>query len=113
MIFGEALRAARRQAGMSQRDLADRAGVDFSYISKMENGRIPPPSGDTIVRLCTIVGVPPESLLSLVGKMPSDVQRTISSSAAAQEFLREAQRIGVTEEEWRSLSKELRGLRGD
>jgi transcriptional regulator with XRE-family HTH domain len=113
MTFGEALRDARRTAGISQRELAERAGVDFSYISKIENGRVPPPAADTVVKLCEIIGVPAEELLSLMGKVPSDVQKSVGSSAAAQEFLREAQRIGVTEEEWRRLSGELRGLRGE
>ncbi|MDE2125246.1 MAG: helix-turn-helix transcriptional regulator [Armatimonadetes bacterium] len=113
MTFGEALRDARRDSGLSQRELADRAGVDFSYISKIENGRIPPPAADTVVKLCEIIGVQPENLLSQIGKMPSDVQKTVSSSAAAQEFLREAQRIGLTDDEWRALSQELRGLRRD
>jgi predicted transcriptional regulator len=34
--FGDALREKRRVAGVSQRELADRVNVDFSYISKVE-----------------------------------------------------------------------------
>jgi transcriptional regulator with XRE-family HTH domain len=113
MIFGEALRNLRRTAGLSQRELADKAGLDFSYISKLENNRIPPPAADTIVNLCEIMKVAPEHLLSITGKIPSDVQQTISASTAAQEFLREAQRSGVTDEEWKHLSQELRSLRGE
>ena len=29
---------------MSQRDLAERVGVDFTYLSKIENGRVEPHS---------------------------------------------------------------------
>ncbi len=47
MTFGELLREKRRTAGVSQRELAAGAGLDFSYISKLENGRIPPPAADT------------------------------------------------------------------
>jgi transcriptional regulator with XRE-family HTH domain len=46
--FGDALREKRRVAGVSQRELADRVNVDFSYISKVETGRLPPPSADKI-----------------------------------------------------------------
>src|SRR5947209_7991555 len=39
--FGPALRAGRLAAGLSQRELAARTALDFSYISKVENGRLP------------------------------------------------------------------------
>jgi transcriptional regulator with XRE-family HTH domain len=113
MSFGEALRDLRRSAGFSQRELALRAGLDFSYISKVENGRTPPPAADTVVKLCRIMGAAPEHLLSLTGKIPSDVQQTVSASPAAQEFLREAQRVGITDEDWRMLKQGLRKLRGE
>ena len=37
--FAQALAEARRQAGLSQYDLADRLGADQSFISKYESGR--------------------------------------------------------------------------
>lgn len=113
MGFGEALRDLRQSAGLSQRELANKAGLDFSYISKVENERVPPPAADTIVKLCEIMGAAPERLLSLTGKMPSDVQQTVSGSPAAQEFLREAHRIGLTDKEWKALQQSLQSLRGD
>jgi len=111
MSFGATLRDLRRTAGISQRELADRIGLDFSYISKVENGRVPPPAADTVVKICEVLNVAPERLLSLTGKMPSDVQRTVSGSTAAQEFLREAQRFNLSEEEWRRMRGELHRLR--
>src|SRR5258708_4943095 len=113
MSLGEALRDLRRSAGLSQRELAHKAGLDFSYISKLENGRTPPPAADTIVKLCQMMGAAPEHLLSLTGKIPSDVQQTVSASSAAQEFLREAHRVGVTDEDWKILKQGLSKLRGE
>ena len=55
--------------------------------------------------------VPPESLLALTGKIPSDVQETISANVAAQEFLREIHSLDLTENEWRELSRTVRRLR--
>ena len=72
--FGPALRDRRRAAGLSQRELAARTGLDFSYISKVENGRVPPPAADTIVALCQVLQTPPEALLALTRKIPSAVQ---------------------------------------
>jgi len=109
--FGEMLRALRRQAGLSQRELAQRANLDFSYISKVENGRLPPPAADTIVLLCSILGVSADDLLAATRKLPSDVEEKISSSATAQAFLREAQ--SLTDDQWQQLTRTLRQLKGD
>lgn len=111
-LFGIALRDKRRAAGISQRELAERTGLDFSYISKMENGRLPPPAADTIVLICKVLGVPAEELLALTGKIPSDVQQTISSNSTAQTFLRQVQEMGLTDDEWHQMVKSLKGLRG-
>lgn len=111
--FGIALRECRRAAGLSQRELADQAGLDFSYISKIENGRMPPPAADTVVGICRVLGVRAEELLALTGKIPSEVQQAVSSSSAAQKFLLEAQQMGLTDEEWRRLETSLGQLRGE
>jgi transcriptional regulator with XRE-family HTH domain len=42
MTFGERLRQLRRERQMNQRALAERAGIDFTYLSKLENGRMAP-----------------------------------------------------------------------
>jgi transcriptional regulator with XRE-family HTH domain len=109
--FGALLRERRRAAGITQRELADRAGVDFSYISKIENDRIAPPAADTVVKLCEILGTPPEELLARIGKLPSDVQGQLGSSAAAQEFLRTVQELSLSDDEWRELATTVRRFR--
>jgi len=38
VAFGEAIRAARAEAGLSQEELAHRAEVDRSYMSSIERG---------------------------------------------------------------------------
>ncbi len=109
--FGGLLRERRRTAGITQRELAQRAGVDFSYISKIENDRIPPPAADTVVKLCEILKTPAEELLARIGKIPSDVQGQLGASAAAQEFLRTVQGLALSEEEWRQLATTVRRFR--
>ncbi|MCB0594832.1 MAG: helix-turn-helix transcriptional regulator, partial [Phaeodactylibacter sp.] len=42
--FGPLLKEVRRSKQVSQRELAERVGVDFSYISKIENNRLAPPA---------------------------------------------------------------------
>lgn len=109
--FGQKLRALRRAANITQRQLAERVGVDFSYISKLENDRLSPPAADTIVRISEAVGVAPDELLAVTGKMPPQVQQGVSSSPAAIQFLRSAQAMRLSEAEWKQLSEQLKRLR--
>jgi transcriptional regulator with XRE-family HTH domain len=109
--FGQALRELRRSKGISQRDLAEKVGVDFSYISKIENDRLSPPSADTIVKICDALEASPDSLLALSGKIPSGLRDTIGSSPAAIQFIRSAQSMGLTEAEWGKLTRQLKRLR--
>jgi transcriptional regulator with XRE-family HTH domain len=49
------LRAARERAGLQQRDLADRTGVQMSRISRIENGRAQP-AKEEIMSLLNAIG---------------------------------------------------------
>jgi len=109
--FGEALKTIRRSKGISQRELANKVAVDFSYISKLENDRIPPPAADTIVKICEVLGVQPEFLLSLTGKLPGEIRDFIGFNPKALEFLRKAHAMDLAEEEWDELNKKLTSLR--
>lgn len=109
--FGQRLQELRREAGVSQRDLAAQAGVDFSYISKLENDRLPPPAADTIVKICGILQVPSDELLALTGKVPSDIKEMLGTSSSAQQFIRQAQKMSLSDEEWQLLTKRLKRLR--
>jgi transcriptional regulator with XRE-family HTH domain len=109
--FGQRLQELRREAGISQRDLAAQAGVDFSYISKVENDRLPPPAADTVVKICAILQVPSDELLALTGKVPSDVKEMLGSSSSAQQFIRQAQEMNLSDQEWQLMTKRLKKLR--
>lgn len=109
--FGQTLKEIRRSKGVTQRQLAAAVGVDFSYISKVENDRMPPPAADTIVKICEKLGVPPDELLAMTGKMPTPIKEAISENPAAQQFLREAQTMTLTDDEWGALTQQLKKLR--
>ncbi len=109
--FGHALRELRRSKGVSQRNLAEKVGVDFSYISKLENDRHSPPAADTIVKICKALGVAPDELLASTGKIPTDIKDSLASSTSALEFVRQAHEMNLTEDEWKTLTKRLRRLR--
>lgn len=50
------LKAAREAAGLSLSDLQDRTGMDRSALSKLENGRRPNPTLETLIRYADAVG---------------------------------------------------------
>jgi HTH-type transcriptional regulator, competence development regulator len=71
----EALR--RRDARFSLRQVAERVGIEPSYLSKVERGVGSPPSEDTLIRLAEELAVDRDVLLALAGKVSSDLQAAI------------------------------------
>ena len=56
MVTGaDLVREARRRAGLTQRELAERAGTTQSAIARLESGRTSP-SFDSVVRLVRLCG---------------------------------------------------------
>jgi transcriptional regulator with XRE-family HTH domain len=56
MDFGTRLRTWRLDADLSQRELAKRADINFSYLSKIEAGLVPPPSDEKVRSLARALG---------------------------------------------------------
>ena len=88
--FGARLRELRIQAGMTQRELAERVGVNFSYLSKIESGAMPPPSQKAISKLAEALNADQDELLILAGKVPSGIAQILKNGKTLQ-HLRSAQ----------------------
>lgn len=71
----ESLREEDRR--FSVRKVAERVGVQPSYLCKVERGEVSPPSEDTLVRLARELDVPPDLLLAMAGKVSSDLLEVI------------------------------------
>jgi transcriptional regulator with XRE-family HTH domain len=100
MTFGSHIRGLRRERGLTQRDVAAAAGIDFSYISKLENDRLPhTPSAKTIAVLATVFGTNELELLQLAGKLPPELARQPEAVAV----LRAAGRRIPSPAGWRKL----------
>ena len=63
VVFGKRLREVRREHGMSQDQLADRAGVHATVISRMERGAREPRI-TTVLRLAEGLSVQPGTLMN-------------------------------------------------
>ena len=85
--FGDYLRSRRenqaaqaRLAGQpvpSLRKIAALAGLEPSYLSKIERGQQPPPSEARIVALALALDEDPDVLLALAGKVSTDLRMAI------------------------------------
>lgn len=95
--FGSYLRELRKQRDLSLRQLAEDAGIDFTYLSKVETNKIPPPSEDAIMRLADALGADADELLSLARKVDRTLHEFLVTEPDAPKLLR-AWRDGRIEE---------------
>ncbi len=80
MTFGQKIRSLRKAKNLSQRDLATRARVNFSYISKIENEKLDfgdYPSEELILKLAKIFDADADDLLILAKKVPEAIRRRV------------------------------------
>ena len=71
----EALRAT--DARYSVRQVAARVGIQPSFLSKVERGEGSPPGEETLVRLAAELGVEPDLVLALAGKVSRELRDVI------------------------------------
>ena len=86
-IFGERIRELRTRAGLTLRRLAKEVNVDITYLSKIENGVMPPPSESVILKLAENLNTDKDELLILAGKVPQDIVEILKDREILQ-FLR-------------------------
>ena len=111
MEFPDRLRELRRSARLSQRALAEQVGIDFTYLSKIENGRVEPPSESVLKRIATQVSGAlgmdetelADELITLAGKIPSDLAETLSRNPEVVRLLRSVGRDVHSADDWRRL----------
>ena len=120
LTFGQRLRELRKAKNLTQRELAervatrlkeeDRRGFDFTYLSKIENDKMPPPSKAAILQLAAVLEIEEkdcDELLSMAGKVSPDLEHKLTESQGARAFYRAAIKHRLTEQEWQELLHEL------
>lgn len=65
MNIGRAVRVLRSRAGLSQGEVARRAGWERSYMSEFEHGKVKNPTLDTIVRFIKAVDANCDEFIAL------------------------------------------------
>lgn len=80
MKFGDRVRELRQKRNLTQRDLGALVDVEFSYISKIENGKLDfgnYPSERLIERLAEALEVETDELLLLAEKVPPRIRQRV------------------------------------
>jgi HTH-type transcriptional regulator, competence development regulator len=121
--FGQTIRDLRKakKPPLTQRELAERVaarlreedlrGFDFTYLSKIENDRLPPPSAAAIIALAEELDANADELLALAEKAPADLGEAMKKSEGARTFFRSAVNENLSEEEWNRLLDTLKRMK--
>ena len=106
---------------LTQRDVAEKVaarlpgdtarGFDVTYLSKIENARLAPPSTVAIMALAQVLDTDADNLLALAGKVPPDVGEKLKESPGARAFFRSAVDLDLPEKEWQRLLQEMKKTR--
>lgn len=70
MSLGQAIRSVRKQAGLTQKELAEAAGIDQSYLSMIESDQRSNPGTRIIARLAQALQVSIDDLAARAGYLP-------------------------------------------
>ncbi|MBP9901467.1 MAG: helix-turn-helix transcriptional regulator [Verrucomicrobiota bacterium] len=100
--FGQKLREFRQDKSLTLRALAEAAGVDFTYLSKIENDKVGYlPGAETIRDLAQALGVDAIELLELANKLPPELA-ALAGNANARRFFQRAGEI-ASPKDWDAL----------
>ncbi len=89
MGFGPALKRFREERRVSQSKLAERAGFDHSYVSRLESGARTP-TRDAVEQLAIALGlerVQQDELLASAGFLPREISSLLSGEPEITEVL--------------------------
>jgi len=102
VTFGKRLRQARTERGLTLRELAKEARVNFTYLSKIENERVPyTPAAETIRDLARILKVDSLEFLNLANKLPKELE-PLNASVHARRFFDRASQV-ASPADWEAL----------
>jgi transcriptional regulator with XRE-family HTH domain len=104
--FGARIQRLRRERNLTQREVASKLGIDFTYLSKLENNRGDTPSEETVRGLARLLAVDEEELLAAAGKLPPALRDRALQDVEFARFLRRLP--GISDKQLRDISQQLK-----
>jgi transcriptional regulator with XRE-family HTH domain len=109
--FGQLVRELRikNREYSSLREFAKKVGLSPAYLSRIENGKEPPPSEPIVERLAEALGVDKYELFGYAGRVPTEFLETFRKNPKGMaSFMRRVKEVGLeTNGEWRELEGSL------
>ena len=105
--FGDYLRRRRKDKELGLREMALKAEISPSYLSRLESGdETNPPSEKAILKFAQALGEEPDVLMRLAGRISKDVKQYVASTANVADFLRKARDEGYGPADFARLAKD-------
>lgn len=79
---GQRIREIRKQRNLTQRELAERVGINFTYLSRVENDRLDDeqtPREETLTKIAKALSTDADELLLLARRIPDSFRDRILS----------------------------------
>lgn len=90
--LGQRIKQRRLGNGLTQRELAEAAGITVPYMSKIEADR-ETPTDEKLERIAEELGLNVDELILAAGRLPGDVvERLTADPVKALEFLRQVRK---------------------
>ena len=83
--IGQRIRDIRKSRNLTQRGLADLVGINFTYLSRIENDRLDAdqtPREDTLQKIAVALNADPDELLLLARRIPNSYRCRILARPA-------------------------------
>lgn len=75
--FGKHIRKLRKAKGLSVRKLAGSVKKDHGYLSRIEAGKVPPPSAELIKALAVELEEDPDVLMAMAGRVSERFRKAL------------------------------------
>lgn len=102
-LFGRALRKLRKEQGIGLRMAAEQLGISAPYLSRIEQGKEPPPKPQIIQKVTALLGGG-DNMFSLAQEIDPTLVRFINSNPSAIRFLRQTMEMGWEDKRFQELS---------
>ena len=120
-VFGNVLNEYRLKKGLSLRDLATELNISHVYLRNIELGKKSPPGDKLLIKIAQVLHLNKQEkelffdLAALTKEannpknyyLPADISLYLSSMLSVRKYIRRANELNLTSEDWHNLFQQL------
>ena len=108
--FGERIRRRRSELGIGLREAARQADISATFLSRIETGAEKAVPGEKVIRrFARILEDDFDELMTLAGRVSSEVTDYVKANPGMPEFLRRAKEQNISTEKLMEMLKKAKG----